>query len=115
MKLLGERKNGERLTRYYQDWDGGKKMFTVLQTEDVAPVMKRSKILKEIKGKDKEFRYKASIPRNVFEEACKLSAAYWGVTKADAFREITSGRTDRAKKVLMVLTEGRDFRKFQGA
>ncbi|NIR50002.1 hypothetical protein GWO43_16005 [candidate division KSB1 bacterium] len=116
MKTLGKFKNGNRVTTYSQHWDSyGNKAITVHQSEDVEPVFKRAKILKETTMPRGELKFKASIPLNVMEEASKLAAAHWGVKKHEAYREITQSKTDRAQGVLRTLTEGRDFRKLQGA
>ena len=113
MKLLDIEQSGHRVTRYFQDYDdAGKKIIVIHNTEDVEPVFKKAKFLKENSGKT--FRFKASIPFNILDEALKIKAAEWGITKREAFSEIVIGETNRAQKVVKVLTEGRDFRKLQG-
>ena len=112
-KLLDIEQNGHRVTRYFQDYDdAGKKIFVIHNTEDVEPVFKKAKFLKENSGKT--FRFKASIPLNVINEVCKIKATEWGITKREAFAEIIINETGRSKNVWKVLTEGRDFRKLQG-
>ena len=58
-------------------------------------------------------RLKARIPITMMDEAAKISAAEWGITPREAFGEIVKQKTDRAKRVLRLLTDGRDYRKLQ--
>ena len=112
-RLLDREINGNRITSYFQQYDeAGKPEIIIHNAEDVEPVFKRAKFLKENSGKT--FRFKASIPLNVIDEVCKIKAVEWGITKREAFSEIIINETGRAKNVWKVLTEGRDFRKLQG-
>lgn len=63
--------------------------------------------------KKSSFRLKAKIPVTLVEEAARIKAAEWNLRVKDAFSEIVSGKTDRAKRVWALLSDGSDYRKFQ--
>lgn len=112
-KLLDKTNIGGRVEyTWLHVGDDGRDKFTTETVQDVAPIIKDVETrAKADKGKD--FRFVASIPMTLIEEAARLNAAEWGISKADALREITSGKTDRAKSVWRTFTTGRDFRKLQ--
>ena len=86
-------------------------MQTVQESDPIiAKVARRRELPVDRKS---SFRFKAEIPATLVEEAARLKAGEWGVRFSEAFREIASGKTDRAKSVWRILTQGRDFRKFQ--
>ena len=91
--------------------DDNKEQLTVQTYQDVKPIFDRAKQLKRESGKD--FRFKAAIAANVMNEACYKAATLWGVSNREALQEIMAGKTGRAKSIIKVLSEGRDFRKFQ--
>ena len=112
MRLLGEERNGDCIDRYWlHQGDDGNDRITVETVQDAEPSMDRAKVLKGTGGKD--FRFKASIPGVVVNEVARISARTWGLKTSEAFAELVQGQTDRAKKVWKMLTEGRDFSKFQ--
>jgi hypothetical protein len=113
VKLLGQSvENG----RVHRDWlhygDDGKTKLTIQIVQDVSPTLRA--IEREAKaGRSKDFRLKAMVPFTMIEEAAKISAKAWGVSVKNAFSELMNQKTDRAKKALKLLTEGRDYRKLQ--
>lgn len=60
-----------------------------------------------------DFRFKAKIPVTLIEEAARVKAAEWGLRVREAYAEIIESKTDRAKGVWSLLSEGSDYRKFQ--
>ena len=111
MKLLGEERNGDSIDRYWlHPGDDGKDRITIETIQDVEPAMKRARMLT---SDSKSFRHIASIPFVVITEISKINAKRWGISVREAFSEITITKTDRAKAVWKMLTEGRDFSKFQ--
>jgi hypothetical protein len=58
-------------------------------------------------------RLKARLPVTMLDEASRISAKQWGISVKDAFAEIVKQKSDRARRALRLLTEGRDFRKLQ--
>ena len=112
-RLLDIENSGGIVHRTYSHiGDDGKKKITVKSTQDTAPLMARAKMLKQTEN-SKDFRFKASIPANLINDAAYRAANLWGVSAQKAYSEILAGKTDRAKKLVKMLTEGRDFRKFQ--
>lgn len=93
--------------------DNGQTCFTTEYIEDAAPAFKQAKQLAQNQSSKSDFRYKASITGNMLDEASKINAKLWGVSVKDAFAELITQKTDRAKRVMKILTEGRDFRKLQ--
>lgn len=114
MKLLEtEHFNGRRHRYWLHPSERGKgNAITVETTQDVAPIIKQVKSIAEL-GKSKDFRFKATIPGTMLEDAAKINAKRWGISVRAAFTELVKGKTDRAKREMKVLTEGRDFRKLQ--
>lgn len=96
---------------YVHNGDDNKDLITTHTSQDVEPIFKRAKELSQTK--DKNFRSKAVIAGNVVNEACYNASKLWGVSPREAFQELVNAKTDRAKSLWKVLTEGRDFRKFQ--
>lgn len=92
--------------------DNNQDQITVQTFQDVEPIMKQTKHRAQ-QNKGKDFRYKADIPSNLINEACYQASKSWGVSAKEAMEELMIAKTDRAKKLWKVLTEGRDFRKFQ--
>jgi hypothetical protein len=112
VKLLGQERIGNAVEKYWLHSDGmGRDQITVETVEDVEPVFKKVRQLSEERHKD--LRYKASIPGVVISEVCRSMAPVWGVKRREVFRELVENKTDRAKKVWKMLTEARDYRKFQ--
>lgn len=97
---------------WVHDEDGTEKVTTVT-SQDAAPIIKRAKHLAQNR-KDKDFLFLADIPANVINDAAYQASRSWGVSVREAFSELMSPKTDRAKKLWKTLTTGRDFRKFQG-
>ncbi len=93
--------------------DNGQTCFTTEYVEDPNPAFKQAKELTQNQSSKSGMRYKASITGNMLDEASKINAKLWGVSVKDAFAELISQKTDRAKRVMKILTEGRDFRKLQ--
>ena len=113
MKLLWAEKNGAIVEKAWAHTGGnGNDAVTIETCQDVAPVFESVKRKKQM-GQGKDFRHKADIPLNLINETCYKTAALWGVQPADVMAELMNGKTDRAKKVWKLLTEGRDFRKLQ--
>lgn len=112
-KLIRQERIGHRIEK---DWlhygnDGRKKITTEI-VEDVNPVFAKVKTIADAKGNG-FMRHKASIPFTLIDDTAKISAKLWGVTVREAFAEILSAKTGRAKRTLKMLTEGRDYRKLQ--
>lgn len=112
-RLLGSEVIGDR-TEYwwYHTGPEGQPQVTVQTVQDVEPIFDAVKQRRD-SPKDKDLRFKASIPATVLEEACRIAAQVWNVRPHVVFREVMEGKTDRAQLVMRTLTEGRDFRKFQ--
>jgi len=111
-KLLDVEQSGGMVNKtYLHTGEDGKDRVTVQTSQDVDPIFKRAKQLSQSQGK--EFRFKAAIAGNVMNEACYQAAKSWGVSAREALQEIMKGKTERSKKLLKILTEGRDYRKFQ--
>lgn len=92
-------------------WMGDGKIVTQT-TSDAQKSFDKAKFIAQ-NGQSKDFRFKASIDLNLINDAAYQASKTWGVSVRDAFSEITKCKTDRAQKILKVLTEGRDYRKFQ--
>lgn len=111
-KLLGVEQSGGCTTRYWQHFgDDGRKKITVETVEDGEVAIRRAKNYSQNRGGD--IRYVASIPVTMVDKISRIKAAEWGMTTRDAFAEIVSSRTDRAKGVWRTLTTGRDHAKLQ--
>tara|TARA_R110000737_G_scaffold352232_2_gene397387 strand:- start:3975 stop:4334 length:360 start_codon:yes stop_codon:yes gene_type:complete len=100
-------------TDYLHTGDRGQKVITTVTTEDATPVFHKAKLLAQSVKSGGDYKYKASISENMMNEACNQSAKTWGISRREAFAEIMGGKTDRAKSLWKILTEGRDFRKMQ--
>jgi len=111
--LLGRHQLGHRVQNYWKHvGDDGRDRITVETVEDVAPVFKSVKMAVEAEKSKPTFKLKAQIPYTVIDETAKVSAELWGVTVKEAFEEIIQQKTDRAERVMRLLTEGRDYNKF---
>jgi Zn-finger domain-containing protein len=115
VKLLGVEKLGHRVQKYWLHTDGmGKDQITVETIEeDVEPIFDAVKRRAQAETSRSFFRLKAELPVTMLDDLAKLSAKDWGVSVKQAFEEIMKQKTDRAKKALRLLTDGRDFNKFQ--
>lgn len=112
MRLLGAENIGGRVERtWLHTDDSGNDVITVQAVQDVAPVF--SHVKRSSEGKGRDMRYRGSVPATVLEDMAKISAASWGVTKIEAFREIMGNKTDRARKVWSLLLDDRDYRRLQ--
>lgn len=112
MRTLGIQRRGDIVDTYYQHLGAdNRKKITIQSVQDVEPIMEQVKV--EAQNQMKGFRLKAKLPAVVIDEACKVCAKVWNISVKDAFSEILTQKTDRAKHALKVLTEGRDFRKLQ--
>lgn len=111
-KLLDVEQSGGLVHKtWLHNGDDNKDCITVQTSQDVEPVFRRAKELSQNQGK--EFRFKAAIAGNVINAACYQAAELWGVSAKEALQEIMSSKTDRSKSLLKILSEGRDYRKFQ--
>jgi hypothetical protein len=111
--LLGIEKLGNRIARDWLHWgEDGRKKITTEITEDVAPVFEQVKAVAQTQTRKGMLRLKCSIPFTVMEDAAKVNGAHWGISTADAYREIVQQKTDRAKQALKLLAESRDYNKF---
>lgn len=111
-RLLGVESRDGIVDRYIQHTgDDGRQKITIQSVQDAEPIFNQVKA--EAQNPMKGMRLKAKIPVVMLNEASKVSAKVWGLSVKDAFSEIFEQKTDRAKKVLRMLTEGRDFRKLQ--
>lgn len=112
-RLLDITNNGGRIDKTYMHYGpNGEKQITTTMTLDVQPVFNAVKQQAQ-NSRYKDLKFKASVDEVNITEFCKQSAGVWGVSIREAYAEIMAGKTDRAKKVWKILTEGRDFRKFQ--
>lgn len=112
-KLLDIENNGTRLDKTYMHYgEDGRKKLTTVMTMDAEPVFRAVKETKQ-NSKSKDFMLKAHVDEVTLTDFVKKTAVYWGCGVKDAFSEMMTGKTDRAKKAWKILTEGRDFRKFQ--
>lgn len=114
-RLLGKEKNGHRTDYWWlHAGDDGADRITIETVEDVEPVFDAVKRRKDL-PQSKDFHFKASIPQTVIDEVCRINAARWGINPYQVFSELMQNKTDRAQGIWRLLTEGRDFRKFQKA
>lgn len=115
MRLLGaENIGGGQTEKYWLHSDGrGNDNITIQVCQDAAPIIKQLKQQVRDERAHSGVRLKARIPATMMDEASRISAKEWGVSVRDAFAEIVKQKTDRAKRTLRLLTEGRDYRKLQ--
>lgn len=115
MKLLGaENIGGGQVEKYWLHSDGrGNDNITVETVQDAAPIIRQLKQQVQNERPMQGMRLKARLPVTMLDEASRISAQEWGVSVKDAFAEIIKQKTGRAKSVLRLLTEGRDYRKLQ--
>lgn len=114
-RLLGVENIGGRVQK---DWlhfgDDGRKKITTETVQAVDPVIRATKAMSDSQqGRRGWIRFKANILATVFEDMCKASASAWGCTVREAFKEVMEGKTDRAQRLMLTLTQGRDFRQLQ--
>lgn len=115
MKLLDSQRVGQRTEKWWlHTGDYGEDQITVEIVEDVEPIFERVKRQRDA-GNKGDFRFVASIPPTVIDEACRINAKTWGIRPGQVFQELMTNKTDRAKSVWRTLTHGRDYRKFQHA
>lgn len=113
-KLISvEQSGGITHKTYAHVGDDGQKKVTVASSQDTEGHMRRAKMLKQQSNGKSDFRFKATLPGNLINDAVYKAAPVWGVSPREAMAELVSGKTDRAQALLKTLTEGRDFRKFQ--
>jgi hypothetical protein len=113
-RLLNTQEIGGRTRRIWSHYgDQNQRQLTVEVVEDFSKAMRKVKQSKQLENSKSSFRVKADLPMTLLDEAAKISAKTWGVSSKEAFSELMSQKSDRGKKVLKLLTEGRDFRKFQ--
>lgn len=114
MKKMGVERSGNLTnTDYLHTGDRGQSVITTVTTEDANPVFHKAKLLAQSAKSGGDYKYKASISQNMINEACVQASTTWGITRREAFSELIGAKTDRAKAVWKILTEGRDFRKMQ--
>jgi hypothetical protein len=114
MKLLGVERVMDRVHKHWLHTDGaGHSQVTVETTQDVSPIIKTVKSIAQGQSPKSQFRFKAQIPGTMIEDTAKISAKLCGITTRDAFSELIRGKTDRAKRTMKILSEGRDYRKLQ--
>jgi len=113
-KLLDQTVAGDRVEKtWLHTGDDGRNKLTVEHVEDVEPVFKQVKQIAQTQTSKGLLHHKASIPATVIDETCKINASLWGVSVREAFAELIQQKTKRSKSTLKMLTEGRDYRKFQ--
>ena len=116
MRLLGQENLGGRILKHWlHNGENNQDVITSEITGDAEPAFKRAKALAQNQNPKSDFHFKASIDVTVLEEAIKISAQEWGISVKDAFAEVMQSRTSRSQKLLKLLTEGRDYRKFQAS
>lgn len=112
--LLDVTNLGGRVQRTWMHYgDENQRQFTVEVVEDFSKAMKQLKREKQQESSKSSFRLKAELPRTLVDELAKISAKSWGVSVKDAFSELMNGKSDRGRRALKLVSEGRDFRKFQ--
>lgn len=114
-KLLGSEKSGDRIDRWWlHTGDDGKDRITVQTVQPSDPIIAAvERASDQPVDRKSSFRFKAKIPVTLIEEAARVKAVEWGVRVREAFAEIVASRTDRAKSVWALLSEGSDYCKFQ--
>tara|TARA_R110000744_G_scaffold97508_3_gene188416 strand:- start:3662 stop:4021 length:360 start_codon:yes stop_codon:yes gene_type:complete len=113
-KLIDVEKVGNRIFKTYKHvGEKGNNLVTTEITEDISPIYTNLKDVAQNRNNKSELRLKASIPFTVLDEECKKASLTWGISVKDAFSEITSCRSGRAKTIIKKLTEDIDYRRFQ--
>jgi len=111
MTVIFEENIGGRIQRWHRHTgDRGQPQITVETVQDVEPVFEEAKRLSNDKG---DFRFLGTIPATVIDEVSKINAKRWGISVADAFREIIGNKTSRAHAVWKLLLKDSEYRKFQ--
>ena len=114
MRLLGIEQLDGRLEKAWSHvGDDGRQKITIEIVQDVAPILRSIERQAKEQSSKSDLHFKASIPVTMIDDASKINAKLWGITVKDAFSELIQQKTDRAKRALKLLTEGRDFRKLQ--
>lgn len=112
--LLSQAWVGGRLERMWLHiGDDGRKKVTTEVVQDCEPVIDNAKTLAQNQSRKSMLRFKANVPGTSIEDAARINCKLWGVKQHEAFAEIMQARTDRAKRVWNVLTEGSDYAKLQ--
>jgi hypothetical protein len=111
--LSAEWVNGRLEKTWAHLGEDNRKKITVEVIEDVEPAIDNAKFLAENVKRDSVLRFKAHVSGTQLEDACRIECKIWGVKFHECFREVMQGKTDRAKKVWAMLTEGRDYAKLQ--
>jgi len=114
-KLLGREQSGDRRENWWlHTGDDGNDRITVQTVQESDPIIARvDRVRHDPIDRKSAFRFKASIPATLIEDAARINAKEWGIAYGEAFREIMSNRTDRAQRVWKTMTHGRDYRMFQ--
>ena len=112
--LLSQEWVGGRLERHWSHiGDDGRKKITTEVVQDCEPVIDNAKFLAQNQSRKSILRFKAHVTGTSIEAAASIQAKLWGVKQHEAFAEIMQAKTDRAKKVWNVLTEGSEYSKLQ--
>ena len=113
MRLLGTENLGGRVEKtWLHTGDDGRNKITTQIIEPVGPIFRSAEIRAKTQ-RSKDFRFKAELPLTVIDDTAKISGKLWGVSTREAFMELMQQKSGRAKSALKMLTEGRDYRKFQ--
>ena len=111
--LSAEWVNGRLEKTWLHVGDDGRKKVTVETVQNVTPAIENAKVHGQSVNKDSFLRFKANVTGTQLEDACRIASTQWGIKFSECFREVMQGRTDRAKSVWRLLTEGRDYAKLQ--
>lgn len=112
--LLSQEWVGGRLEKtWLHIGDDGRRKITTEVIQDCEPIFDNTKVLAQNQSSKSMLRFKANVPGTSIEDACRIEAKRWGVSFRECFSEVMQGKTDRAKSVWKILTEGRDYAKMQ--
>jgi hypothetical protein len=112
--LLSQEWIGGRLEKtWVHIGEDGRKKITVETIQDVEPVWEDAKFRAQNANRKSALRFKAHITGTQLEDACRIASKTWGIPFRECFAEVMQGKTDRAKGVVKILTEGRDYAKLQ--
>lgn len=116
-RLLSKSTDGQRIEKWWlHTGDDGNDAITVETIEDVEPIferVRRQRDMREYSPVKSEFRHVASIPPTVIEEVCRIKGKEWGLPTREVYSQLMQGKTSWAKGAWRMLTQGRDYRKFQ--
>jgi hypothetical protein len=93
--------------------EDGRKKVTTEVVHDVEPSIEDAKFHAENVNTNSDFRFKANVSGVQLAETCRIECKVWGISFLECFQEVMQHKTDRAKKVWAMLTEGRDYAKLQ--